>query len=102
MSAVHRSAGAGSTRLIAAAICSFALVAASLSLLVWVRGEILREGYRTHDLRTELSEARQRAADLKVERAALLRPARLATAARALGLEAPTPAQLIPVAVEAP
>lgn len=84
-------------RVVTAAIGGFALLGASLSFLVWVRGEILREGYRTHDLRTALAEERQRAADLRLERAALLRPARLAGIARALDLEAPTSAQLISV-----
>ena len=90
-------AAAMDARAIAAAIASFALLAASLSFLVWVRGEILREGYRTHDLRSAMTEARQRAADLRLERAALLRPGRLATVARELGLDAPAPRQIIEV-----
>ena len=50
-----------------------------------VRGEILREGYRTHDLRSAMTEARQRAADLRLERAALLPYALLLTITGTLG-----------------
>jgi hypothetical protein len=76
--------------LVAAALIGAGLVAASLLLLVFVRVGQTRAGYDVHDLRAERTRLAQERAALDVERASLLRPARLATWAR-------TEAGLVPV-----
>jgi hypothetical protein len=101
MKASHLANANASGSLVWAAALSAALVSASLSGLVWVRVQSQAEGYRTHTLRTAVQDAEQRGAALKVERAQLLRPGRLASLARVLGLDAPSAEQVIDVSASA-
>ncbi len=79
----------GQVRLFAALAAGAALLATSLLAVVYVRGQSIREGYAMHDLRAQLMQQRQAHTELELERAQLLRPARLATIARDLGLAEP-------------
>jgi cell division protein FtsL len=68
-------------------VTAAAIVVASLLLLVWVRTAQIKVGYRVHDLESEMLKLKQERAALEVERASLLRPARLAELSRTtLGL----------------
>lgn len=68
--------------LVLTAALAATMLAASLLLLVGVRTAQVQTGYRVHDLRSELIRIRQERASLDVEKAALLRPSRLAELAR--------------------
>ncbi len=85
-------------RIIAASLLGAGLLAASLLLLVFVRVGQTRAGYDVHDLRSERARLLQERAALEVERASLLRPARLAQWARSeAGLFPVDPARVVPV-----
>jgi hypothetical protein len=70
------------TAFVAAAFAGTAIVVASVVLLVFVRVGQTRAGYDVHDLRAERGRLLQERAALEVERASLLRPARLLSWAR--------------------
>lgn len=72
----------GDLALLAAALAGGALVVAALLLLVFVRVGQTRAGYVVHDLRAERTRLAQERSALEVERASLLRPARLSQWAR--------------------
>ena len=69
-----------------AAACAAAIVSTSLVGLVLVRTAAVDAGYRVHDRRAALSRLRDERAALELERAMLLRPARLAEQAERLGM----------------
>jgi cell division protein FtsL len=79
-------------------VSAAAIVVASLLLLVWVRTAQIKVGYRVHELESEMLKLKQERAALEVERASLLRPARLAELSRTtLGLVAVDAAHVIDV-----
>jgi hypothetical protein len=80
----------GDLALLGASLAGVALVVAALLLLVAVRVGQTKAGYAVHDLRAERTRLSQERAALEVERASLLRPARLSQWAR-------TEAGLVPV-----
>jgi hypothetical protein len=72
----------GDLALLGASLAGVALVVAALLLLVAVRVGQTKAGYTVHDLRAERTRLSQERAALEVERASLLRPARLSQWAR--------------------
>ncbi len=72
----------GDLALLGAALAGAALVVAGLLLLVFVRVGQTKAGYAVHDLRAERTRLQQERSALEVERASLLRPARLSQWAR--------------------
>ena len=82
--------GIGDLRLVLAVATGAGLLAAGLLFVVTVRTGQIQSGYRVHDLRTQLLRLKEERAMLEVERASLLRPARLAELGR-------TTLQLVPV-----
>ncbi len=86
----------GDLGLVLCALCAAGLVVASLLLLVGVRVAQVQTGYRVHDLQSELLHLKKERASLDVERATLLRPARLAKLSRTtLGLVPVDPSRVV-------
>ncbi len=81
-------------RVVLVAACAAALVTSSLVGLVLVRTATVDAGYRVHDRRAALARLRDERAALELERAMLLRPARLSAEAARLGL-APVAAERV-------
>lgn len=88
----------GDLALVGASLAGIALVVAALLLLVAVRVGQTKAGYAVHDLRAESARLAQERAALEVERASLLRPARLSQWARAEAGLAPVDAHRVVVA----
>ena len=63
---------------VVAMIVAAAVIVASLLVLVYVRTAQIKVGYRVHDLESAVLKLKQERTALDVERATLLRPARLA------------------------
>jgi cell division protein FtsL len=78
----HARSQQGDLALLGASLAGVALVVAALLLLVAVRVGQTKAGYQVHDLRAERTRLAQERAALEVERASLLRPARLSQWAR--------------------
>ena len=89
--------------LLGGAFGAFAVVVAALLVLVSVRTAQIRAGYRVHDLESEVLKLKQDRAALDVERATLLRPARLAELSRTtLGLVPVDATRLLAAAAVSP
>jgi hypothetical protein len=81
--------------LLVAAACAAAVVSMSLVGLVLVRTAAVDAGYRVHDRRAALARLRDERAALELERAMLLRPARLTEQGDKLGMAVVDPLQLV-------
>lgn len=102
MSRISTQTQRGDLALLSAALAGAALVVASLLLLVFVRVGQTKAGYAVHDLRAERTRLQQERSALEVERASLLRPARLSQWARTeAGLVPVEPVRVVAVARDA-
>lgn len=82
-------------KLLLAAAAAAAIISMSLVGLVLVRTAAVDAGYRVHDRRASLARLRDERAALELERAMLLRPARLVEQGGVLGMAPVDGAQIV-------